>query len=333
MIWKRLEQSGEAPSPRSSHTACALQSGEIIVVFGGENAPRTPVGNSTHVYRTDSNSWVTLFPLNKTPSDRLGHAAACVSGREMLLHGGRSQVSEASTMDDLYSFDLPSGVWRSLSTRGPAPEPRNYHAAAAADGVFYVFGGCGRSGRLADLWRYDVRGNGWQSFPSLQSMLGRGGAGLFVNGREAFVVGGFTGKESNDVFRFDFRNQGWESVETSGASFTARSVFGKALHGSSAAMDSKLCCPHAGHILVFGGEIDPSDLGHAGAGQFDDTCFCLDIERRQWDVFEVKSNDGDLPGPRGWAASCWVPNGLVLHGGINEDNVRLGDLYMLDVHS
>ena len=32
--------------------------------------------------------------------------------------------------------------------------------------------------------------------------------------------------------------------------------------------------------VLFGGEVDPSDKGHAGAGQFSNDTFCLDPVRR-----------------------------------------------------
>ena len=329
------------PIARSSHSIAPLgERGNNLVVFGGEHAPRVPVGNSTYVYDMGSSVWKRIEACSESPSDRLAHAAASISSSLMLLHGGRSQVEESSALDDLYSFDINSAVWSRLKPKGPVPEPRNFHSAATtSDGTFYIFGGCGVNGRLADLWRYDIRENSWEALPGYDSMLGRGGAGFVEHGQELWVIGGFTGKESNEVFRFDLRNNTWETVHTtqpedSNLKFTARSVFGKSCH-SAGKSGAQQCCSHADHIIVFGGEIDPSDLGHAGAGQFDDTCFCLNTSTRSWHVLDIKNNKdaGKAPGPRGWAASCAVPEGLVVHGGIDISNTRLGDMYMLDIHA
>ena len=38
---------------------------------------------------------------------------------------------------------------------------------------------------------------------------------------------------------------------------------------------------------------------------------------------------GDVPAPRGWAASCLAPGGLLVHGGNSNTNTRLDDMYLL----
>lgn len=125
---------------------------------------------------------------------------------------------------------------------------------------------------------------------------------------------------------------------------TARSVLGVAGHACSAG------CGHAGHLLAFGGEIDPSDKGHEGAGQFSGETFCYDVaggsggsvqqgcgghghgaHSRGWCKL---APGGEGPGPRGWFATATLPDGsMVVHGGINDGNDRLADMYRLDMHA
>lgn len=146
-----------------------------------------------------------------------------------------------------------------------------------------------------------------------------------------WVLGGFTGSEASDVHRFDLRANAWEEVPARGDAvrFSARSVFARASHSSCAAA----ACGHRDHILVFGGEVDPCDQGHAGAGQFADDLCCLDTSALSWHrVAAAGAVGGEGPAPRGWAASSEVPAGLVVSGGIDESNTRLGDLWLLDLH-
>jgi hypothetical protein len=92
-----------------------------------------------------------------------------------------------------------------------------------------------------------------------------------------------------------------------------------------------------------GGEIDPSDKGHEGAGQFSGEAFCFSgsvlqgagaaqHEHGQGGWCRLQPG-GDAPGPRGWFAAAALPDGsMVVHGGMNDANERLSDLYRLCLH-
>ena len=314
---------------RSSHSIACLDNSNTLVVFGGEHRPREPVKNDTLLFDRNRGVWNTVVSSSvDCPTERLGHVAVGLGSSTMLLHGGRSQVDESSTLGDLYSFDLGTGSWSVVRPKGSSsavPAARNFHAACGVgDSIMYIFGGCAADGRQADLWRFDVRTGAWEELARHPTMRGRGGAGLAAtrDGKQLFVIGGFTGQENGEVYRFDVAQNTWEDLhvaqpDDASVKFTPRSVFG-------------VGCSRENHILVFGGEVDPSDLGHAGAGMFDNTLFSLDTRSgcRSWNV--VSQDTKNTPCPRGWAASCASEDGMVLHGGIDVDNNRLGDLYAFD---
>ena len=81
--------------------------------------------------------------------------------------------------------------------------------------TLYVFGGCGAKGRMSDLYSYDIEERSWTKLPTCETRIpGRGGAG-FVNSSDSksiFIVGGFAGKEMNDVFRYDIETQKYYEV-------------------------------------------------------------------------------------------------------------------------
>ena len=90
---------------------------------------------------------------------------------------------------------------------------------------------------------------------------GRGGAGFMPSndGKYLFVVGGFAGKEMNDVYRYDIEAQTMSKIyeqddeqETNPLRPFSVSC-GGVLHGL---------------IHYFGGEVNPSQKGHEGAGGF-----------------------------------------------------------------
>ncbi|XP_027341458.1 nitrile-specifier protein 5 isoform X2 [Abrus precatorius] len=242
-----------------------------------------------------------------------------VVGETIYVFGGRD--AEHQELNELYSFDTVTNKWALISSEGIGPPHRSYHSMIADDRHVYVFGGCGVAGRLNDLWAYDVVEGKWVEFPSPgENCKGRGGPGLAVAQGKIWVVYGFSGEEMDDVHRFDLAQKTWVQVETSGQKPTARSVFCTLSNGK--------------HIVVYGGEIDPSDQGHLGAGQFSGEVYALDTETLTWKRLEDDQVDsGRHPGARGWCAFAGASHdgreGLLVYGGNSPSNDRLDDIFFL----
>jgi hypothetical protein len=80
-------------------------------------------------------------------------------------------------------------------------------------------------------------------------------------------------------------------------------------------------------LLTLFGERDPSILGHAGAGKMLGDVWAFDLKSESW--VEVEAVGDELPVPRGWfAADLVAENTIVVHGGLNEENERLGDVWL-----
>lgn len=69
-------------------------------------------------------------------------------------------------LNDMYRLDAKSRHWSELEPSGASPEARSFHAMVAVGSSLYVFGGCGKSGRLNDLHRFDTEALEWQHMPS-----------------------------------------------------------------------------------------------------------------------------------------------------------------------
>ncbi|KAL9026586.1 MAG: hypothetical protein Q9196_004769 [Gyalolechia fulgens] len=78
---------------------------------------------------------------------------------------------------------------------------------------------------------------------------------------------------------------------------------------------------------------DPSSLGHEGAGKMLDDVWVFDIRSRRWT--EVQARPGEAPTARGWYDADVVrgstKEAIVVHGGLNESNERLGDVWSLEI--
>jgi hypothetical protein len=89
-------------------------------------------------------------------------------------------------------------------------------------------------------------------------------------------------------------------------------------------------------LLTLFGEHDPSSLGHAGAGKMLSDVWIYDISENWWTQLHPEGNDDGVPASRGWFDADVVQNpsgndSVVLHGGLDENNERLTDSWILSV--
>ncbi|GAB2285178.1 hypothetical protein Dimus_019630 [Dionaea muscipula] len=322
--------------------------GSKVYAFGGEFTPRVPVDNHLYVFDLNDQSWSVVDAVGDVPPPRIGVTMAAVN-ETIYVFGGRDATHKE--LNELYCFDTTTSQWTLLSgggddtVTGPSPSPspspphRSYHSVASDHQRYiYIFGGCGVAGRLNDLWAYDVDDRKWIQFPGPGDKLkGRGGAGLAVTTesdhekkknkkKKVWVIYGFAGKEVDDVHCFDLVEEEWTEVESTGGNDdddkpTARSVFSTASIGK--------------YVYIYGGEVDPSDLGHLGAGKFSGDVYALDTHTLLWKKLLLQDQDQDQdqdhPGPRGWCAFSsgerdGLP-GLLVYGGNSPSNDRLDDIF------
>lgn len=267
------------------------------------------------MFNLEDLTWSVANVTGDIPPPRVGVTISAV-GSTIYVFGGRD--SDHNELNELYSFDTSTNKWTLLSSGDTGPPNRSYHSTAADDRHVYIFGGCGVAGRLNDLWAYDVVDRKWIKYPTTgDKCKGRGGTGLLVAQKKIWVVYGFTGVETDDIHYFDPAQKEWTQVETHGEKPTARSVFSTVVIGK--------------YIFIYGGEVDPSDLGHMGAGKFSGEMYALDTETLEWKRWDDGPGSGHHPGPRGWCAYAdgqWNgKEGLLVYGGNSPSNDRLDDIF------
>lgn len=164
-------------------------------------------------------------------------------------------------LSDMWMFDINECKWTQVDygNKDAAPCARSFHKVVGVDQKLYVFGGCGASGRLADLYEFDTKTALWEKLPSFSKISGRGGAGFAKSSDNSklFVVGGFSGVEMNDIFAYDIKTQAWSEISPGTVRVPKFSV------SSSATLH----VGQEGVIVFFGGEVQPSEKGHEGAGK------------------------------------------------------------------
>jgi len=314
--WTRLASLPGAA--RSSHRLSAL--GGKAYLFGGEATARTSIDSTVHCLDPTDNSWRSILPAH-VPPPRVAHAQAAIRGK-LVIFGGRSGIEMGEhELRDLWEFDPVTESWTELAPAGGTPpSARSFHAATAVGDTLYVFGGCGAEGRLADLHAFSTTNRSWTALPPPPDVAGRGGATLeaTADGSALWLIGGFAGHETNDLLRFDLSECTWERKPSEW--LRPRSVSASIPLGRS--------------LLLFGGEVSPSDRGHEGAGGFASDLVAIDPHEGV-PLCVVIGGASGTPLARGWAAAAALSETEgVLYGGLtgtDDAPVRLNDAWLLRV--
>lgn len=330
-----------APIARSSHGVSIVQKGSRLVVLGGENVARTPIDSTNScwiAHKTDNSgsSWQwKLISAEGGPPDRIAHAQAVSEDQQVYVFGGRAGITmEEKAMCDLWRLDCSgepgTEKWTEIKpAAGNPPEARSFHRMICIGKSLYVFGGCSAAhGRLADLHRFDLETNTWHDLGA-SKLRGRGGPNLMAlaSGTKIGVVAGFAGEETNDGQIFDLAAGKWDDAP-----------LGTELEG----MRPRSVCvcgsfPSLGVSVIFGGEVDPSDRGHEGAGAFENDLVVLDEKSATY--VETFKSDASWPQTRGWSDAAVVDNAgeaglFYVFGGLSGDDKdpeRLDDLWVLKI--
>eukprot|EP00966_Prymnesium_polylepis_P068826 1598578-Prymnesium_polylepis.2 len=324
--WTHLALSN-APVARSSHCVSAI--GGKAYLFGGEAKARHAIDSVVHRLDVQERAWTPLAPQQGAvaPTPRVGHAQ-CTVRDKLIVFGGRVGVDMGEgNLNDTWAFDVASGEWTPIeASDGTPPCPRSFHRAAAVGDKMYVFGGCGAEGRLADLHEFDFLTRRWSALPRAPSdVTGRGGATFeaSTNERALWMCAGFAGYETNDLLQFELDNGAWQREPSSW------------LRPRSVCASWSFAHPSGPALMLFGGEVSPSDHGHEGAGGFASDLIAVDATSGEPLLLDVEGDSGSVPAARGWAAAAALsPTEGVLVAGLSGDDdapVRLDDAWLLSV--
>lgn len=254
----------------------------------------------------------------------LGHAVASAGAHALYLFGGQQCADAAAPdSDQLWLWDVTLRRWSLVQpVDGVKPPARSYHAmCGAVDGSIFVFGGCcSPKRRLNDLWRF--RDSRWSLLSAdtandASVPCARGGAAIHAAAAadQLFLFFGFCGHQLGDVWLFEAGR--WERVAVVAdlGAPAPRSVFASASLG-------------AGEFVLFGGEREASTAGHAAAGTFHDDAWLFDAAARTWKRLRLQGS----PSARGWCALSHAgARRLVLAGGLNDQNERLNEAFVLEL--
>jgi hypothetical protein len=328
--WARLHDAERLR--RSSQVLSVV--GNTAYIFGGEVQPRQPVDDKVDVLplNTTNGPKLETKSTSECPSPRVGSASAVLAGCMYLFSGrGGTDMAPVEEHGAVWAFDPSSTTWTLLKPADaskPYPPARSYHCATS-DGhcTFFIHAGCPASGRLSDLWKFDVESRAWTQGADAPAPQ-RGGASIAYSGGKVYRMNGFDGttEQGGSIDVYDVASDAW-STET----FRADGNNGPEARSVCALLPVRIAQKEK--LLTLFGERDPSNLGHAGAGKMMSDVWIYDIVEKWWTKLEPAGGDG-LPDPRGWFDADVVKAGqgndsVVVHGGLGENNERLRDVWVL----
>ncbi|KAK6358183.1 hypothetical protein TWF730_007536 [Orbilia blumenaviensis] len=331
--WSKLAESDRLK--RSSQSLAVV--GQQVYIYGGEVTARVPVDSALDLISLDGSTATasTLPNASPSPIPRVGSTVAVLDGTLYLFSGrGGLAMTPLEENGGVWKYN-PSSGWEFLLPNDPTtpfPLGRSYHAAtaSAADGLIYIHAGCPESGRLSDFWSYNPKGNIWTKLPDAPG-VSRGGTSICcfedLQSRTINVarMNGYSGTEEigGIVDVYTPRTHDWERVV-----FKPDGIEGPGPRSVGTLLTVRI--EGRQYLLTMFGEGRPSPLGHAGAGRMWDDAWIFDIEEKSWQKVEWETVG---PAPRGWFDADVVEvegkDGVILHGGLGEDNERLGDVWLL----
>lgn len=270
----------------------------------------------------------TFLAADNSPSPRVGAATTALNGKIYMFSGrGGEAMAPVEEKGHVWVLDAAKDTWTDLPPSSDTyPEARSYHCMTN-DGhkTIYVHAGCPESGRLSDLWAFDIFTATWKQLASAPDQP-RGGPSIAYADSKLYRMNGFDGKteQGGNLDVFDPSTNSWTSI-----SFAADGKSGPGPRSVAALLPIRL---RGDTILVtLFGESDPSSLGHLGAGKMLSDGWAYSIKDRSWQLIEHQSQH--VPDPRGWfdadVGTIDGKDGVIVVGGLGESNNRLNDAWLL----
>ncbi|KAJ8113275.1 hypothetical protein OPT61_g4567 [Boeremia exigua] len=322
--WQRLAKNDRL---KRSSQVLSIINGQVCI-FGGEIQPRQPVDDKVDIVtlNAESSNHETK-DTQEAPSPRVGTASAVIKDA-LYIFSGRGGVDMAPVDENgaVWSFSPADQSWTRLvpaDTSAPVPPARSYHSATSdGSAKFYIHAGCPASGRLSDLWAFDVAQRSWTQLPDAPAPH-RGGTSIAFSDGKLFRMNGFDGQMEvgGSIDVFDISSSTW-STKT----FKADGNDGPEARSVCTLLPVQL--GRKQKLLTLFGERDPSSLGHAGAGKMLGDVWIYDINEEWWTKLDPNAGDDGKPANRGWFDADVVKgegmgnDSVVVHGGLGEDNER-----------
>lgn len=223
----------------------------------------------------------------------------------------------------VHAFSTTTSTWSRISPTSSAhPATRSYHCATAVPQGFIVHAGCGdaATGRLGDIWLFDVTAQGWTQLSDAPGD-NRGGTAICYHDERVWRFGGFNGKTelggSIDYLTLSggLDTTKWETIYFGDSAGQASGAEGNVPTAAPGARSVHALLPFGNKIITSFGEGKPSPTGgHDSAGNFWGDVWLFEPSTNKWEELKV---EGEGPGERGWFGADGDGRRAVVWGGLD----------------
>ena len=78
---------------------------------------------------------------------------------------------DESPLNDLHYFDVEKNTWNEVMKPDDSfPSPRSFHQMVAVGKSLFIFGGCGKKGRMSDLHEFNTETSKWTKHSEIYSV-------------------------------------------------------------------------------------------------------------------------------------------------------------------
>ncbi|KAG0346740.1 Negative regulator of mitotic exit [Podila humilis] len=186
--WNKPPIQGPLPTPRHSHTACAV--GTTMFVFGGQvdNYYLDDISSFDMKSIAQTPHWEKIEPQTESPPARSGHCAAVHEGKIYIFGGADADYF----YNDIWCFDPRAATWTPIPASGYLPTGRHGHSCTVTDGTMYIFGGNSPDGtELNDAYAFKIHERRWYLFQNVGPVASpRSGHTMCTIKDRIFILGG-----------------------------------------------------------------------------------------------------------------------------------------------
>ncbi|KAI0283607.1 hypothetical protein BGY98DRAFT_1093710 [Russula aff. rugulosa BPL654] len=234
---KRLQTSGDDPSPRYGHRAVLTST--TLLIWGGmtfQYGQYQSDDDSFYMFDLASREWTRIVVNGPGPGSRYYHTMTLV-GSKLFVFGGKSANR---CFNDVWALDLDclksNPFWESYEPApgSEKPLPRARHVSVTTGDRIIIFGGCGGPHIFNDTWSFNISTRKWTEFQCTGSIPSpRESHAAVLIDDVMYVYGGRTiGKTKlGDLTAFNLLTQRWTAFQDIGPSPSGRSGHAMASDG------------------------------------------------------------------------------------------------------
>ena len=155
-VWTAVSYTGDSPPQIDLHQSVVY--GDAMFIWGGWGNINTKLFK----YHFPTSVFTDIDQEGSVPSTRAGHSCVLYN-MKMIMYGG---LSGSTRYDQLYSLDLTTYTWTSITRTGDDLPPAMYnHAAVVYGDLMIVYGGSTSSGLNENMYTMDLNTYTWTAVP------------------------------------------------------------------------------------------------------------------------------------------------------------------------